>query len=246
MSNRNPSRAVGLLGGLLALTIAACGGTSAAPARDGDAGRGGEQTAGDASAALQAAFESVVNADSFTYEATVREYGTYASSATTTGTIRTAPVEASIQTWTSQDGTTVVHLIHDGTLWLDGGDGRLTNVGPVSDSIRDQQAPYLITEIWDQLDFQLEDYEVVGEEAVGGVTTTHYRLVDFRREQAVEIMKIPASQYSADIWVDAEGVLRKVFRGVQADESGEPTKGSSVEWALTALDCECPVEPPAE
>jgi hypothetical protein len=244
MRIRTRAGVIPAIGLLLALALAACGGASAAPA--GNGGIGSQPEAGDHSAVLQAAFDELVAADSFTYEATVREYGTFAFQASTTGTIRTAPVASSLQTWTSEDGTTVVHLIHDGTLWLDGGDGTLTNVGEVSQSIRDQQAPFMISEIWDQLDFQLEDHDRIGEEPIDGVMTTHYRLTDFRREQAVEIMKIPASQYSSDVWIDGEGVIRKVFRGVQADDSGEPTKGSSVTWLLTELNCACPVEPPKE
>jgi hypothetical protein len=228
---------------LILIAVAACGGSAA-----GAAGEGGARDVvpGDHSAALQAAFDETLAADSFTFAATLRDYGTFAFETTTTGTRRIAPVEASIHTFTAEDGTAIVHLIHDGTLWLDGGNGSLTNVGAVSQSIRDQQAPYDVAELWGTLDSQLDDYEVVGEEQVGGLSTTHYRLSDDRREQAVAVMKIPASQYSSDIWVDDDGIVRKVFRGVQADESGDPSKGTSTTWTLTEINCICPVEPPAE
>lgn len=225
---------------LIALAVSACSG-AATPA--GPAG-GGDPEPGDFTATLQGAFDKVIAADAFTFEAAYRGYGATAFGATVTGTVRRTPVESSVFNWTSPEGTTSVHLIHDGTLWLDGGDGKLVNVGAPSDSIRDQQSPYEIREIWDSLDFQLDDYEMVGEEQVTGVSTTHYRLNDYRREQAVEMLKIPASQYSADIWIDGEGNLRKVFRGVQADASGEPTKGDAVTWTLTGIGCECPVEAP--
>jgi len=240
-----PALALGLL---IVLAVVACGGAAAAPGGNGAGGAGTpeEQLPGDSSATLQAAFDALMSAESFQFEATTREYGTYPAEATVSGTVRIAPVTASLFTWTSVDGTASSHLIHDGTLWIDGGDGNLVNVGDVSDSIRDQQAAYEIREIWDALSHQLEDYELIGEEQVGGVGTTHYRLNDYRREQFVEMMKIPVSQYSADIWIDGDGNLRKVFRGVQADDSGEPTKGSATTWLVTAIDCECPVEPPAE
>jgi hypothetical protein len=238
-----PALALGLL---IVMAVAACGGAAAAPGANGGGNGSEEQIPGDNSATLKAAFDSVMAAESFQFEATTQEYGTFPAKATASGTVRSAPVAASLFTWTAVDGTASSHLIHDGTLWIDGGDGNFVNVGDVSDSIRDQQAAYEVRKIWDALSHQLDDYELVGEEQVGGVATTHYRLNDYRREQFIETMKMPVSQYSADIWVDADGYLRKVFRGVQPDAAGEPAKGSATTWILTAIDCECPVEPPAK
>lgn len=111
---------------------------------------------------------------------------------------------------------------------------------------RDQHAPYTINAIRDTLSFQLEDYELIGEESLDGLMTTHDQLSEHRREQFVATMKIPVGQSSGDIWVDAEGILGKVLRGVRPDESGDPTKGQASTWTLTAIRCDCPVEPPAE
>ena len=241
MSTRLLSVARHLVVGLLLASAVACGG---APSGGGPTGDGGGGEPGDVTPVLQAAVDKVLAADSFTFTATMQDFGTTPYKATATGTVRTSPVDASILTWVAVDGTTIIHLIDDGRLWIDGGDGNLVSVGAVTDSIRDQQAPYAIGDIWDGLSYQLDDYENVGGEQLDGVAVTHYRLSDAEREDAVENMDVSVEQYSADIWIDGEGNLRKVFRGVQASADGEPTRGQATTWTLTAIGCECPVEAP--
>ncbi len=241
MSTRLLSAVRHLAVGLLVASAVACGG---APSGAGPAGDGAGADPDDLTPVLQAAVDKVTAADSFTFTATVQDFGLVPFKATTTGTIRTAPVPASVLTWVAVDGTTVIHLIDDGELWIDGGDGNLVSVGAVSDNILEQQAPYAIADIWDGLSYQLDDYVQVGAEQLDGVAVTHYRLSDAEREDAVENMDIPVEQYSADIWIDGGGILRKVFRGVQASAQGEPTKGQATTWTLTAIGCECPVEAP--
>lgn len=241
MSTRIVSLARLVAVGLLVASAFACGG---APSGGGPTGNDGGGEPGDVTPVLQAAADKVLAADSFTFTATTQDFGAVPYKATATGTVRTAPVPASLLTWVAVDGTTIIHLIDDGELWIDGGDGNLVSVGPVSDSIRDQQAPYAIADIWDGLSYQLDDYEMVGDEQLDGVAVTHYRLNDAEREDAVENTDIPVEQYSADIWIDTDGNLRKVFRGVQASAEEEPTKGQATTWTLTAIGCECPVEAP--
>ena len=242
MSIRLLSVARHLAMGLLVASAFACSGAPSGPG--GPTGNGGGADPDDLTPVLQAAVDKVLAANSFTFTATLQDFGLVPFKATTTGTVRTAPVPASILTWIAVDGTTVIHLIDDGELWIDGGDGNLVSVGEVSDSILEQQAPYAIDQIWDGLSYQLDDYVKVGDEQLDGVAVTHFRLSDAEREDAVEMMDIPVAQYSADIWVDGQGNLRKVFRGVQADASGEPTKGQATTWTLTAIGCECPVGAP--
>jgi hypothetical protein len=241
MSTRFPSLARHLAVGLLVASAVACGG---GPSGVGPAGNDAGADPDDLTPVLQAGVDKVLAADSFTFTATMQDFGTTPYKATATGTVRTAPVAASLLTWVAVDGTTVIHLIDDGDLWIDGGDGNLVSVGAVTDSILEQQAPYAIDQIWDGLSYQLDDYVKVGDEQLDGLGVTHYRLSDAEREDAVGNMDIPVGQYSADIWIDGEGNLRKVFRGVQADGSGEPTKGQASTWTLTAIGCECPVEAP--
>jgi hypothetical protein len=242
MSKYLRSGARHLVVGVLLASAVACGGT---PPGAGPAGNGSDVDPSDPTPILQAALDKLVAAKSYTFTATMQDFGAVPYKATATGTVRTAPVAASVLTWVAVDGTTVIHLIDDGELWIDGGDGNLVSVGAVSDSIREQQAPYVIDQIWDGLSYQLEDYERIGDEQLDGVAVTHYRLSDDERADAVENIDIPVTQYSADIWIDGEGNLRKVFRGVHADDSGEPTKGQATTWTLTAMGCECPVEAPA-
>jgi LppX_LprAFG lipoprotein len=97
-----------------------------------------------------------------------------------------------------------------------------------------------------------KDVERVGEEDVRGVPTTHYRGVidvnrlieeqpDLRRSlEALDLDEVPT-----DVWIDEEGLLRRVTQEYELSSAGEKTS-TNVTMELYDFGVEVEAEPPDE
>ena len=87
-------------------------------------------------------------------------------------------------------------------------------------------------------------FEPVGTETVGGVTTTHYRLQEATIQSIVQNMTgMTTADWAADVYIaNADGSLLRIAWGPRSADKAGLTTG--VDYTVTAIDCLCPVDPP--
>jgi hypothetical protein len=87
-------------------------------------------------------------------------------------------------------------------------------------------------------------FESVGDEDVSGVATTHYTLSEADREDVTQLYDIDPADWAGDVWIAKDGgYAMQLAWGPQSIEDAQISTGFS--YLVTAVNCECPIEPPA-
>jgi hypothetical protein len=164
---------------------------------------------------------------------------------TLTGTER--PPEDAVDALHEQPGGMQFRYVRIGDdIWFDAGTGTFTQVqaGDAGDVI-EQYEPYYLEGLADSAQSQNYEFELVGPETVSNIATSHYRLSQSDRDNIVENLDgITADQWGGDVWIATDGgYLVGLNWGPQTTETAQIPIGFS--YLVTAVDCECPIEPPA-
>jgi hypothetical protein len=238
-----------VLASVVAVLIAACGGSSATPAPQSSS-RSQATTAAQAgepidTAAVQAAVTALKAHDSWQFSVTLIRSGTPNTSQTITGTQRTAPQPA-VSAAQPVEGSNDFHYIRIGDdIWYDVGQPTYTHIAAAdAKNLIAQYEPYYLDGLVQSALANGYEFDPVADETVSGVLTTHYRLESSDVDQIVESMKgITAADWAADVWIaKADGSLMRLAWGPQSVDKAQLQPGFN--YVVTALDCSCPVDPP--
>ena len=223
----------------IALLLTACGGNEATPIPTSSppASAAAANTVADALAALKSQHES------WQFTTTTYEAGPPSFSRTLKGTQSPKPPSA-VGFTVTQPGKPTLKYVRLGTdVWYDNGTGSFSET-KADDSYMnlDFQQFYLDTMLLGP-ETRGYQFDEVGEEAVGGIAATHYRLADVYVESIVGATGVPPADWAADVWVgDADGSLLRVTWGPQSVDDAQAQTG--FDYTVTSVDCDCPVKPP--
>ncbi len=239
------ARVTGLV--LLIAIVVACGSSAATSAPTTGAPTTEPQT-GDVidTPAITAAVDALQTQDSWQFTVSYITPGPDGGlERTVTGTER--PVDNSIDAAHAQPGGLSFRYVRIGDdIWFDAGTGSFTQVeADGSENLIDQYEPYYLNGLVESATSQDYEWELVGAETVSNIATNHYRLGQSDREDIVENLQgITADQWGGDVWIATDGgYLVGLDWGPQTTDTAQIPTGFS--YLVTAVDCECPIEPPA-
>jgi hypothetical protein len=198
-------------------------------------------------AAISAAVDALRSRESWQFESnTIQEGTTGGYEQSVIGTERTQPETAVDATHSGPEGVENFRYVRIGDdIWFDVGTGTFTQVtAGDAENLIVQYEPYYLNGLADSLSSQNVDFELVGVETVSNIATNHYRLSQDDRERIVETMEgITADQWGGDVWIATDGgYLVQLEWGPQTVDTAQ--LGIGFNYLVTAVDCECPIEPP--
>jgi hypothetical protein len=197
------------------------------------------------SAAIAAAVDALESHDSWLFDASYLMTG-FDEPSTITGTERRQPETAIDAVHKQPDGGEFRYVRIGNQIWYDAGTGDFSMVDAAdAENLIDQYEPYYLAGLADSAQQQGFEFNPVGAETVSGIATTHYQLDEFYRERAVQIYdNITADEWAGDAWIANDGgYLVRLTWGPQTPETAQLTIG--FDYTVTAVDCDCPIEPPA-
>jgi hypothetical protein len=228
---------------ILALVVA-CGGGSTTTAAPTTPPVGGDAID---MAGVNAAINALQTQASWQFEVrTITQGTTGGVEQTVTGTERTDPEMAVDATHRQPDGSDFRYVRIGDDIWFDVGTGTFTQVDAAdAENLIEQYEPYYLSGLADSLTSQDVQFELVGQETVSGIATNHYRLSQADRENIVETMNgITADQWGGDVWIATDGdYMVSLAWGPQSTDTAQVATGFN--YGVTAVNCECPIEPPA-
>jgi hypothetical protein len=249
----------------IALLVIACGGGQGTPTAAPTSGSGqtpGATTSATAntattgptaaagepigSAQVQTAVDALKAQDSWQFEVTATTMGlSEGVQNTITGTQRTTP-ESAIDATHPQPGGSDFHYIRIGdAIWYDVGTDSFTEVqADDAENLIAQYEPYYLNGLAESMLSQDFEFEPVGDEDVSGVATTHYQMSEEDREDVTELLDIDPADWAGDVWIAKDGGhLMRMAWGPQSVEDAGISIG--FDYLVTAVNCDCPIEPPA-
>ena len=88
------------------------------------------------------------------------------------------------------------------------------------------------------------EFEPVGEEVISGINTMHYAMSEADKEDVVQTLGIDPAGWAGDVWIATDGgYAMRVAWGPQSIDDAQISTGFN--YVVTAVNCECPIEPPA-
>jgi len=242
-----------ILGATLAVALAACGGAS--PASEGPGGSSGPAPASGPPApdqpidmsAISGAVGSLETHDSWTFTADVVQTGQPdAFERTLSGTERRSPEQAVSATFSQPDEPDQRYIRIGDDIWYDAGVGTFTQTtAQDSPDVVTQYEPFYLDNLAESATEQDYQFDPVGDETVNGIATQHYRLAQAERDRIVSnMLNITADQWAGDVWIAKDGgYLVRLTWGPQTLDTAQIPVG--FDYAVTGVDCDCPVSPPS-
>ena len=243
------------------LTVVSCGGSppagSHAPGATGTpvastpvtqpTPAGGSLVAGQSldSQGVVASLTALQALDSWTFKGT---YWTQvlgeASEQSVTGTERRKPEVALDATHHGPTGDFRYVRIGD-KIWFDAGNGSFIQANaPDSPNLVDQYEPFYIAALVSTAVGSAATYDPLAEETVNSIPTTHYQLAEDDKQSLSQLLGLTPDQVAADLWLAKDGGYLVAFAwGPQSVDTAGPFMGFRYE--VTAVNCSCPVAPPA-
>jgi hypothetical protein len=232
------TRVIQLLGALV--LVAACGGNQATTPPTAP-----PSIAAQATNPVQAAMTALNNGhDSWQFTETTYEAGTPNISRTISG-IQNARPSTALSFTVTQSGKPDLRYVRIGNdVWFDTGTGAYSASKASDNYVNLQFQQFYLDGIIGAAEVQGYEYLPIGPDTVGGVEATHYRLADSQIQAvAGNAAATPPADWAADVWIaDADGALLRVAWGPQSTATAQAQPGFN--YAITSLDCACPVRPP--
>jgi len=222
----------------IALLLTACGGNLATPIPTPS-----PIATAAATNPVADAVEALSQHESWQFSATTYESGTPNFSRTLKGT-QSPKAPSAVGFTVTQAGKPTLKYVRLGTdVWYDNGIGSFSAT-KADDSYMnlDFQQFYLDTMLRgpETPGYQFDE---VGEEAVGGIAATHYRLADTYVQSLIGATGVSSADWAADVWVsDADGSLLRLTWGPQSLDNVQAQTG--FDYTVTSVDCDCPIKPP--
>ncbi len=130
------------------------------------------------------------------------------------------------------------------TIWFDLGTGSFTQASaPDSPNLIDQYEPQYIAALVSMAVGSAVTYDVIAEETVNTIPTTHYQLAEDNKQDLADLMGLTTDQVAGDLWLAKDGGYLVGFAwGPQTVDTAGPFMG--LKYEVTSVNCACPVTPP--
>jgi hypothetical protein len=128
-------------------------------------------------------------------------------------------------------------------VWFDSGTGSFTQSKADDNYVNLAFQQFYLDNLLTAVETPGFEFNSVGDEDVGGIAATHYRLADPYVQSLLGSSGLTPADWGADAWIsDADGSLLRLTWGPQSVDKAQAQPG--FDYTVTAVDCNCPIKPP--